>query len=294
MNAGTMRFNFDEPVQSSSLTLGGVITATDGGDASYNLTGGYSISDNGLQLLAVLAKVDTDALKQDTNLFTEQNTTFIFYTDSLVKDMAGEPVSPRTDDSALRTIQFDDDETRPKLLSFDLNMNVEPGTFSLHFNETVDVSEFKLEFITLQNRFDANRTATEIDNGWYTLTGGTVNTVLNTTTILVTLDADDFDALKVRGIGSDEESSWLTMEAGAATDMFGVLSASIVNGVSALKVDALERDKKRPTLEHFDLDMNLGKMYLYFDEPVEESALDITGIKLQNKVCDPGLGTCMP
>jgi len=286
---GTLRLNFDEPVNATSLQVAGSITLH--GDRSgiasntLQLSGGSSSSASGPQLLIDLSVDDLNIVKRFEDLFSSSNDSFISFTNALVLDMNANPVEEVLPGTPIQTVLYTTDTTSPIVSSFDVDMAADPGTFTLHFAETVRVASLKMEYITLQTAFNFSRPGS---SERLSLTGGNVTTMVDNTSISVTFLKADFDALKLKGYGVSNSSSWLTMDTAAIRDMAGTPSSPLVDGVNALRVSTLVLDTTPPQVEFFDLNMNSGKIDLFFSEPVDADSVRVEHFSMQNKLSSTG------
>ena len=281
MDLGTLLLSFDEPVDVSTLNASDLVvqSTADGSGSQYRLTGGVSGSSDGRLVMLNLTTADLNAIKLDDALLTARASSFVSLGPSLVLDMAGNPVNPISDSSALQAAVYEGDTTEPLVQAFDLDLNSSPARLTLYFPETVNVSSLQFTSLRFQTSLDANLSDTR---SHHTLTGGTFISRLNAASFTVHLAADDVDQLKVKQVAVSPATAWLAMEAGAIHDMNNVPSQARVNGQNTLRVSQYTADTTRPRLEAFDVNMNLGQLSFFFSEPVDASTLDVTQILLQN------------
>ena len=115
------------------------------------------------------------------------------------------------------------------------------------------------------------------------MTDGTITTGEDSTVIDITLDKRDFDAIKLKRIGTADATTYLVLADGTVKDMARATSVPLGNGSTAKQVSILTQDNVQPTLDTFDLNVNTGTIDLYFSEPVESDDLDATKLRLQSK-----------
>ena len=73
-------------------------------------------------------------------------------TAEFINDVAGQPVTPVVTANSLQAADYRNDTTPPTLRQF--SFNVDDGTLTLSFSETVNVSSFDPSSVTLQNQQD--------------------------------------------------------------------------------------------------------------------------------------------
>lgn len=154
LSNGTVILVFDEPVDVdtlsfSEITLQSTQNMSSTGSSSYRLTGGSTNSSNGLEIIIDITIDDLDLIKQDTSLLRNDSTAYISFTSDLVDDMSSNPVVSVPGTNAIEVNLFMEDDIRPRLVEFDLDMN--QGLLTLVFSETVDVSTLMSDQITLQS-----------------------------------------------------------------------------------------------------------------------------------------------
>jgi hypothetical protein len=284
LNDGTLVLNFDEPVDASTLKIvSGRLTlqGNQQGSGSHSLVlrGGGNVNSDGPQLTIKLLPKDLNMLKKHDSLFTSRDDSFISFGSALVTDMNNNTIAPVLPGAARQASLFQNDTTSPVLRSFDVNMDTDPGTITLHFAETVRVSSLNVSKMTMQTRFDSMSLA----NRSYALTGGNVTTTLDNTSVTIEFSKTDFDNLKLKSFGRSNSSTWLTLEKGTIMDMAGTPSSPLVDGITSKKVRALTLDKTKPELASFDVNMNDGTIDVYYNEPVDASSFKASKFTLQNK-----------
>ena len=101
--------------------------------------------------------------------------------------------------------------------------------------------------------------------------------------VYVFLHNTDFMALKATTVLlKTAATTWLSQGIGAATDIHGNPSALILDGY-AKQVLEYVGDTVRPTMISYTVS-SAKILYLYFDEPVDTSTLDVTQIHFQNSL----------
>ncbi len=147
------------------------------------------------------------------------------------------------------------------------------GTASLTFSEAVNTATFNATAITIQDAATATTS--------YTLTtSGTTSP--NGTSVVINLSTADLNALKLNtGVGTAQADSFIIMTTGAIDDTSGNDVSAIADG-SALQATTHTADTTAPNLTSWTINLNTGQLGLTYDEPVNATSLDVTGITLQN------------
>jgi predicted ribosome-associated RNA-binding protein Tma20 len=283
MNTGSLVMNFDETVSTSTLAVG-AITIQDAATSttSYALTDSATASTNGTQVNIALSLTDLNAIKNDLNLATSTDSSYLTLTASAIDDMNGNSVNAILDGSAMQVLSYTADATVPTVTDWTLNINT--GAMVINFSETmdqtVDVDETK---ITIQQSNDTS-TAGE----YYTLTDSTsVWTDHNTLTI--TLSATDLNALKRdTSLAISSATSYLEIAAtNLIVDVVGLdLSLTNVTDGACLNVSSFTADTTAPTIvSQTPVDGSTGQAItinptVTFSEPMDPDMINSTRIKL--------------
>ena len=155
---------FTETVRSTTFDLTQIQLLADQGSAIfYQLTGGIVESDNNYIITLILTTTDLNQLKINHELATSINDTYLSLTQFAVQDICGNNITSLPPDNAIQADYVIIDNIQPKLMAFDLNMNI--GSLTLFFSEAVNVSTLNISMITIQNAPTSPALS-------YTLTGG--------------------------------------------------------------------------------------------------------------------------
>ena len=277
VNSSQLILNFDEPIDMATFNVTAITLQSSKvarvGVENVSLTGGQASTINQLQVTVTVTNTDLNLIKQGNLLLRSLMTSFISISASLVEDTSGNAVAVISTASALQASMYVGDGRNPRLLSFDLNMN--NGYLTLHFSETVNVSTVNFGGITLQSNSHVDSNSTNL----YTLTKGTVLTASNSPDVVLALNNADLNALKTRGIATNNLTTWITLT-GAVTDTTALVVLDIVNGVNALPVTLYAPDVNVPMLLSFTIDLNTGTLVLSFNETVNANTLDTTQLTL--------------
>ena len=283
LNAGTLTLVFNEPVNASSvnfteLTLRNSQTSAHknlqansfSATEFYTLTNGSTPSSDSLTIIVVLSQGDLNAVTEKSSLLTSLNTSYISFTQDAFQDLSDNPVVARPFSNALPASMFIDDGTRPTLSEFYLDMN--EGSVTLVFDETVNITSFNISGITLHRNADITLGES------LRLTEGTLVTSESSTVIVFDISDDDLNELKRLEIGTSIVTSFITLSQYTVADMTGNLVVA-ENGAEA---SSFTRDTTAPELNDFDLDLSNNTLTLYFSETVRAAMVDVTQYSIQN------------
>ena len=274
LDADILTLTFDETVDGATLDVTQItfqeFDVLLEGDQFYELVGSPHDDFSSTILQVNLSYTDRNALKQLTNLATVTRNSWISITEYLVNDTDSNQVELLP---ALRVNDYTPDDTLPILLNYTLNLTSE--ILSLSFSETVDVATLDLSDIVLQ--IDTAL----YDEHFYRLTGGSFNST-DTAVVHITLSFEDITELKKdRLLATTENNTFISFSTNFVSDT-NENKVVDVPSYSALQADLVIADSIHPELNAFDLDLTLGKLYLFFSETVDPYSLNLNQIRLQN------------
>ena len=272
-NSEQLILNFDEVVNSSSLNPPTAITLLNGIDlsVSYTLTGGSTESVNGQQIRVRFSNGDLNVVKERESLFVSPETSYLAITSALVRDMNRNPVDPITQANPLNITFYVNDTTRPVLTNFDLDLT--NNIMVLEFVETVNTSSINFNGITLQDYVNTTNS--------YTLTGGMLLDLTDSTIVRFELTRTDLNGIKARQIALFKNTTWLTLASDAIYDQNLQPVVELVNGETALMVRDYVSDMVNPELFHFNISLTTEELIMEFSETVNViMTLNITTITL--------------
>jgi hypothetical protein len=239
------------------------------------LTGGSkTLSADGLVVTVGLLDNDLNKIKADAGLAIDKETTFLRLTSAFVTDTSNQLVDAITLNAAQQAFAYSGDTEKPTLSTFDLNMN--DGTVTLVFVESMDPTTLKVEQVTLQKSSNAGIAEA------HTISASDVTTAVAGVEIVVKLNIVDLNEMKAKGIGLTKEASYLTMTADAVKDMADKGIEALESGVNAHPADTHTSDSTDAKLAQFDLSIDAGILTLRFSEAVQSSTFEATEIILQN------------
>ena len=276
MDEGQILLTFSEPISIEIFDISGLgMQGNATGPTSVTFTSGTMTAEsgqNGRFVNITLSTIDLNSLKA-APVATSLADTFLTATSQTTRDLALPPNSlieiPTT--SALQARMYIDDKTPPSLLEFNLDLN--QNTVELVFNEPLNESRLDLSLFTIYSTIPA---ATQN----VTLSQSSVISVqtAEVSRILLTLSEDDIVALKSYPLcEANSSNTFLDVENNAAFDASGITLLPL----TAVNVTAYQSDTESPRLSSFSLDLTIGQLNLTFDDVVDFSTFDPTGITLQ-------------
>lgn len=272
INDSMVVLSFDEPVNESTFDVTQITFLTSPvateEDQRHTLTGGNFTTDDLLVYTITITEDDLNEIKRKSLLLRSSDSTYIRITSDLVQDMNGNRNIPI---SAMRGI-FVDDGNRPVLESFDMDMNT--GTLTLHFSETVNATSAHVGGITLQRM----RSSTPVSS--YRLTNATVLNTDNFPTVTLLLSNDDLNELKTREIGLTNSTLYIAIDNMTIVDIVRESVVPRVDGLMTLPVDMYTPDTTPPDLVGFSLDLTRETITLSFNETVDAALIDFDQITI--------------
>ena len=270
LNSDELLLTFDEAVVPSSLNRSVIRIQDATGALNHTLTSANAGGNSNIVIMVNLYMDDLDALKIELALATDVNNTYLYLLGrGVAEDIAGNEAFNTT--QPIQAIALIPDQTSPRLLNFDLDLNTD--YIILYFSEVVAVSTLDATQISIQNH--PSRPTRTI-----TLTGGTPDSSVNSSEVRFDFLTRDIDSLKrFDDIAVDNLTTYLTVTTFAIRDMNNNSNDGIF-GVNALQVRQYIPDINPPTLNRFILDLDRGIIRLVFSEVVITSTLNTSGITL--------------
>ena len=280
LNESLFMLSFNEPVDSSTLdpTLFTLLQVPSLGFESYQLTMGTTDSSNGDLITLYISVFDLNEIKKLESLYVTRFTSYLIFAQDAMRDVSGNQIEATPVTSAIQAAEFISDQKRPRLISFDLDMD--SGEMNLTFYETVDHTSLDTTALTLQSHFSSSSAGNS-----FTLLGSVSVPSEDSTVIVFQIDESDLNELKLRRIAISSNSTYLTITSSAIVDQFGNPVIALIDGITALRVDTYFADRTEPKLISFDLDLDgNGRLDFSFSETIQSSTLAVTEITLQNSL----------
>jgi len=247
-------------------------------DLTYSLTGGFTVSENGLKIICQLTEFDLNKIKSKHPLASSGETTLLAYIDSAILDMAaiGNKIEPSP--SALiqskHILNFVADHEDPVLRAFDLDLDSK--TLTMSFSETINSSSLNVSKLILWSKDNPF----SITGQMFQFTNAELVHVTNPTnlpTITFQLTLADLNAIKLlRSLAKSTNSTYLQIEVGAVRDLNG---NSVMD--EWLNVRSYQSDTTSPTLVSYNINANFSptkiQLSLFFDEPIDFLSVNLNG-----------------
>jgi len=197
-NKGSISLNFTETVNVDTLDFTALTLQADPSgplpNRSYTLTGGEVLSGNSTMVMIELSVVDFNNIKRLPALGTMESNTYLTQ-EGLLKDTSGNEIVAILPPMFLAASFVIPDESDPSLEYFDIDLN--QGSLTLVFDETVDISSLALDKIYLVS---ANVSLEEaLDNENITVFSPTASSSPSPsgTNILIEFSFEDLNRLKI-------------------------------------------------------------------------------------------------
>ncbi|KAL5489591.1 hypothetical protein EMCRGX_G018701 [Ephydatia muelleri] len=262
LNTSLLVLTFSKTIDVSSVLVSTItLLSSPLPNASYvQLTVGRVQPANSISVTVSLSTQDTNTIKRTADLATSLNNTFLSITNRTATDIAGNAVLP----ALLQASSFVPDRVVPRVLSFNFDLNT--GTFTFSFDETINSSSFDPARVTIQGAQNWFPGTT-----FYVLTGGYIATG-NSDVLVLVLTLNDLNNVKaIPLLAKNANTTFVSLTAYTVADMAGNMVVPISNG-SALQ-GTFQPDTTIPSLLYFGLDMNTGRLLLQFSETVNYSTL---------------------
>ena len=276
LTSNQLLLTFDEPVDVSTFNVSGIILQSSSGvndpTLSYQLTDSVITSDDDTVVVVSISQADLIGLQSRTSVATSIANTFITLLAGAVRDL-----SYRSNPSAVvmqQATEFVPDTAPPVVEGFDLNFD--DNTVVLSFSEPVLLNNVDPTRLTFHSQFNGSGIV-------YTLTGGVVaqSALAGASIVTVLLSQDDVTALKITpGLADDANTTSLSVESGLALDTNSVTSSAILP-FAALQVRSYIPDSTPVRVTGFTLDMNNGRMNVFFNDVVDATTFRVQAITLQ-------------
>jgi len=266
----------------------GLTLMNSGGFSYYRLTGNglgayhYTEAD-GLRLVVGLTDTDLNAIKVFGDLAITQSSSLLVVSYITIQDTQDlrqccgpASIVEVTSDQPLEAAWYIDDFMPPYLVAFDLDLNY--GIMKLEFNEPIVATSLQLSGITLYQRV-LRKSFHMGFNSTITSGNGTLQTVKIQQGGGLNQELDQIKLL-LRGSTDNAGNISISLEKGSAVDMS--LRQNELMAVDSLQIRLFKPDLKSPILLYFDLDMDSEELTLVFDEPVNITSFDMTGLRIMS------------
>ena len=279
LNLGQLRLTFSETVLANSITASGA-TIQSNSDRTMSahirqLTGGRTVSGNGVQITFQLNSEDLNALKADINFATSVSDTYLTVTSSFARDAFGNRIVAINPSAAVMATLVSPDSSPPTLDAFTLDLD--SASLILTFSEIVDFDSVMLGLFTLQS----SATSTTFSQ---TLSNSARTTTVDSNIITVSIRPGDLYPLQQNeNLGTNLDNTFISVGSNAARDTAPTSNVltPIFSG-NALQARNVVPDTTSPMLTSFSLDTSDGSLLLTFNEVVNISTFSLEEIVFQN------------
>ena len=281
---------FSEVVNATSIdvtqiTLQGMFDSSgleDRYTLSVGVNGSVTSQIDSTEITVHLGPDDLNEIKRLTNLATSRGNSFLVLTSDTIRDMNGNRVEPRVDGvSTLQATLFNEDQTSPSLAAFNIDLN--EGTLTLEFSETVNAASLDVIQITLQSE----RLGSGLFVQDYTLTASSQSLSADNTTIVIDISRQDLNSIKFRTeLAQDVQSTHLSLTASTIRDMNSNLVVPIPSS-NSIPVSTYIPDVTGPVLQSFEVNLDSEILTLHFDETVNVSSIVYLYFTVQSSLAMP-------
>ena len=274
MDDGVLQISVNDPVNTStfnpsSITLQSRIARRSIEWVTLN-SQSHTNSPVGFSIAVSIDDADINEVKAIRSLYTRDSDCFITVAASAVLDIHGRATNPVPDGQALMVRSYTRDTTPPGVLSWELNMDT--GRIIFSFTETIDVTTFLPGGLTLSRSMNGLAS--------YQLSVLSELSPRDATSVLtVQMTAGDINAIKlIEMLGTSHSNSFLSIQSGTFSDMFSNHNEAIV-----IRASRFISDTTSPSLVHFSFNAYAGVLSLTFDEVINSSTFNASGLTLVNQ-----------
>ena len=283
LNSNILQVIFDEPVLMESINISGFkltdamsITTVSLSDSTllnislFNDCNGLYAT-NGLRTIYLLLKnTSLTAVKTYNRFGNAGYLSFLLIDDDSIFDLNDNGFISTGPIAAADVIA---DNSPATLTNFSLDMNI--GQFVLTFSDVVDVSTLRSNEIFIQRSPYTSSTRHS--------PSGNYDRHMDSSIIPIDLYESNLRQLKNRilhGLATGIGTTYLTMSIDAIKDIRGVDIIRITSGNGIIASNYV-RDSVPPVLTSFDLDMDEGRIWFTFDEPINQYSFNFTLFSIQ-------------
>ena len=290
MDRATVKLLFSEPVDSATLNISQLtIQSAAWANTSNNLEPlspgpspllTTSSSPNGVELTLQLGTEDLYNIQRKRQLATSSANAYIIMTSSAVSDMNSLPLVAVTNGNATQTTpsSFTADTHGPVLLRFDLDMDT--NTLNLTWDEVVDASRFSIPYFTVQSLSDRSMAGNDSVYEEYMLKNLAAPPIVDSHWFSLQLSDTDMHQLKLlTNMATAASNTVLRAQMGGIVDLSAAKNPSVSR---VLNVTSFRHDFTSPQVTLFSADLNTGRLFIDFDEPVDVATINFTQITLSN------------
>jgi len=218
-----------------------------------------------------LSLADTNNIKRKSKetFYTDNSNSFVTAAEGTFKDQAGNSLTSQT---SLQVLSGDylPDLASPQLRY--MNFNMQSKSFSLHFDEIVDIDTVKPYFITFKS-------SASDESLYYILTDSLTTSANDDTTVHFALSATDANEIQLLyPLCGTNSTTFLSTIVDAVRDMYG----NQLQAINTLNVSLYTYNLVGPNLTAFSINMWSQRLVLNFDKPINSTSVDPTRILFQS------------
>ena len=274
MNTSTISLTFSETVNPNTFTVGNrvkLLNSNASGAVYHTLRASSLVTTTSPSTMITLSLslVDQNLVKNIEGLYRAEGNSWVQLIANAVSDMASNAIALY---DAVAADGYISDQVDPVMTAFSIDLDSRNMSFDA--NEPIDTDSFVATQITLQ--------ATQVAGGIsYTLTGGDYTVRADGMRVYLSLTAADVDALNVReNFANNISNIHLSMTAAAFTDVASN-PVTVIAASEPLDATNYDPDETQPRMVEFDFNGDIGVLVMLFDEIMDSSTMDVTGLRLQ-------------
>ena len=286
LNSNILQIVFDEPVLMESINISGFKLTDAMGISIVSLSDSELLDSDDMEVInnynclfdstklrtiyIALKNTSLTAVKTNNSFGNTTYFTFLLIDDDSIFDLSSNGFISTGPIAAADVIA---DNSPATLANFSLDMNI--GRFVLTFSDVVDVSTLRYNEIVIQR---SSYTSSTLHSPF-----GPYDRSLDSSIIPIDLYGSDLRQLKYKllgGLATNIYTTYLTMSAHTINDIRGVDIIAITSGNGIIASNYI-RDSTPPVLTSFNLDMDEGRIWFTFDEPINQYRFNFTLFSIQ-------------
>ena len=282
LNVGEMTVTFSEPVEMSSVQVNAFVLAQreDSTDTPTFNPSSSTVSNQSLRAIEITFERDELNEIKRLRICNDITSCYLYLSPSAtVSDHADNIVQPIPASQGLRVTNFTTDTSPPFLTLFSV-IDLNAGSLDISFSETLNLSSFIVTEIRLQD------SPSPPIKSSLTLTGGSLPNE-DSDVVTISLTTEDLNTIKIdETLCTSFTDCWIRFSSSLVSDLSG---NPVIPGLDGrfdtnYRANRFIPDMTPPLLNGFDLDLNVGVMSLYFEEPVVVATFSPLEITIQNAV----------
>ncbi len=277
-DSGILTFTFDETVDLSTIQPGALTFQTTDTDSfvTYTLSDSVELDSGLLTFTRVqLGATDLNELKR-LRICTTGSSCYLSVASTFVEDVSGNENVQIEGGFPLGITNYASDVTEPTVVRF-TEFDLDSGTFTLEFSETVDVSTFNLTQVELHNSYANATSIFQFDQ----LTSATADNFM----VTFQMGPDDQNRMKLNtALCTHEGNCWLRFASEFISDVLGnPVVPTLPNTIGSHHQPVLfTPDITPPQLLSYTIDLNSGRMTFTFNEVIRQATFNPMNLTFQD------------